>query len=71
MTQVRNRPGPSHYAAGELVNVRRPTPSGSMETYAARVVRPSRTHLHIRVVGTGSELTLTKWDTKLFVTRPG
>jgi hypothetical protein len=66
--RTRDRPGPSQYSAGDAVLVVRPTPAGERETYTARVIRTSRTHLHVRF-SNGSIGTLTKWDTKLFVTR--
>lgn len=66
---TRDNPGPSQYRAGEHVYVRLPAGDGQMKPYGARVVRTSRTHLHVRVIGSGSELALTIWDTKLFVSR--
>lgn len=69
--RTRTRPGPSEYAIGELLEVKLAKPQGERVFYPARVFDRSRTHLHVRVVGTGSEIALTRWDVKLFVRRPG
>lgn len=59
-----------HYAIGDLVEVKLAHPSGDRIFYAARVIDQSRTHLRVRVIGTGSEISLTRWDVRLFVRRP-
>jgi len=69
--QTRARPGPSAYGIGELVEVKLRHPHDDRVFYPARVFDKSRTHLHVRVVGTGSEIALTRWDVRLFVRRPG
>ena len=63
-------PGPSAYAVGDLVEVKLNHPSGDRLFYQARVIDRSRTYLRVRVIGTGSEISLTRWDVRLFVRRP-
>jgi hypothetical protein len=66
----RSRPGPTDYAIGELVEVKLRRPQGDMIFYSARVIDRSRTYLRVCVVGTGSEVSLSRWDVRLFVRRP-
>jgi hypothetical protein len=62
--------GPEAYAIGELIEVKLDHPGGDRIFYPARVIDRSRTHLRVRVIGTGSEISLTRWDVRLFVRRP-
>ena len=62
-------PGPTAYAVGDLVEVKLDHPSGDRVFYPARVVARSLTYLRVHVIGTGSEISLTRWDVRLFVRR--
>ena len=70
-SEVRARPGPADYKIDDLVEVKLRRPQGDMVFYPARVFDRSLTYLRVRVVGTGSEVSLTRWDVRLFVRRPG
>lgn len=67
----RSRPGPSDYKIDDLVEVKLRRPQGDSIFYPARVTDRSLTYLRVRVVGSGSEISLTRWDVRLFVRRPG
>ena len=43
-------------------------PSGQRVFYPARVVDRSLTYLRVRVIGTGSEISLTRWDGRVLET---
>lgn len=62
--------GPEAYALGELIEVKLDHPGGDRVFYPARIIARSRTYLRVRVIGTGSEISLTRWDVRLFVRRP-
>ena len=63
--------GPESYVIGELIEVKLDHPGGDRLFYPARIIDRSRTHLRVRVIGTGSEISLTRWDVRLFVRRSG
>ena len=68
---MRARPGPTDYKIDDLIEVKLRRPQGDSIFYPARVIDRSRTYLRVRVVGSGSEISLTRWDVRLFVRRPG
>jgi len=69
---IRDRPGPEAYGLDEIVEVKlRPAPGVEPRPFRARVIRRSRTHLHVRVLGSGTKIALTRWDVKCFVRREG
>lgn len=52
------------YCEGELVEARFSRPDGSLEWYRARVLRRTPHSMRLRVVGSGTELTLRSWDVR-------